>query len=175
MSMPELRKQFAFKGKKVNIPNIAYPNQHLDFKTPHDSNDHVIVSDTRNITFNLDVQSTDKTRSIVKNVGRALVKKKILMFELKGIDAIKNVDIYAIYNDFYLSEKESEVEMFQGMPSANGLRFGLVQKRQMVWQSQLLPKKMQLKRLLVKRFAVPLDFDFFKHSVFIMNLKKILL
>ena len=32
--------QFAFKGKrehiaKVNIPNIAYPNQHIEIEIPH--------------------------------------------------------------------------------------------------------------------------------------------
>ena len=36
----EHRTQFAFKGKrehiaKVNIPNITYPNQHIDIEIPH--------------------------------------------------------------------------------------------------------------------------------------------
>ena len=78
--MIEHRTQFAFKGKreriaKVNMHNIAYPNQHLDIKIPHGSRDHVIVPDTVKITFNLDIESADKTRSVVNNVGRALVKK----------------------------------------------------------------------------------------------------
>ena len=80
--MLEHRVQFAFKGKtertaKVNIPNIAYPNQHIDNEVLHGSRDHVIVPDTVKITFNLDITSTDKA-SIVKNVGRAPVKKKVL-------------------------------------------------------------------------------------------------
>ena len=71
--------QFAFKGKrehiaKVNMPNIAYPNQHIDTEIPHSSRDGVIVPDTVKITFNLNIESTDKTRSIVNNAGRALVK-----------------------------------------------------------------------------------------------------
>ena len=82
--MVQHRTQFAFKGKrehigKVNMPNIAYPNQHIDIEIPHGSRDHVIVPDTVKITFNLDIESTDKGRSIVNNVGRALVKKKVLM------------------------------------------------------------------------------------------------
>ena len=79
--MVEHRTQFAFKSKrehqaKVNIPNIAYPNQHIDIEMPHGSRDHVIVPDTVKITFNLDITSTDKARSVVNNVGRALVKKR---------------------------------------------------------------------------------------------------
>ena len=79
--MVEHRTQFAFKGKrehiaKVNIPNIAYPSQHIDIDIPHGSRDHVIISNTVKITFNLGIESTDKARSVVNNVGRALVKKK---------------------------------------------------------------------------------------------------
>ena len=65
--MVEHRTQFAFKGKrehkaKVNIPNIAYPNQHIDIEISHGSRDHVIVPGTVKITFNLDIESTDKAR-----------------------------------------------------------------------------------------------------------------
>ena len=78
--MVEHRTQFAFKGKrdhmaKVNIPNITYPSQHIDLEKPYGSRDHVIVPANVKITFNLDIESTDKTRSIVKNVGRGLLKK----------------------------------------------------------------------------------------------------
>ena len=79
--MAEHRTQFAFKSKiehkaKVNMPNIAYPNQHIDIEILHDSSHHAIVPNTVKITFNLDIELTDKTRSMVNNVGRALVKKK---------------------------------------------------------------------------------------------------
>ena len=88
--MVEYRAQFAFKGKtehiaKVNMPNVAYPNQHIDIEIPYGSGDHVIVPDTVKITSNLDIESTDKTRSIVNNVGRALVKQMVLMLGSKTL------------------------------------------------------------------------------------------
>ena len=58
------------------MPNIAYPNQHIDIEIPHGSRDHVIVPDTVKIMLNLDIESTDKARSVVNNVGRALMKKR---------------------------------------------------------------------------------------------------
>ena len=96
--------QFAFKGHrehkaKVNMPNIAYLNQHIDIEIPHGSRDHVIVPDAVKITFNLDIESTDKTCNVVKNVGRALVKKKVLMLVSKDIDTINNSDVYDTYKD----------------------------------------------------------------------------
>ena len=115
-SMVEHRTQFAFKGKRehvamVNIPNIAYPNQHIDIEIPHGSRDHVIVPDTVKITFNFDIESTDKTRGIVNNVGRALVKKKVLMLGSKDIDTINNSDVYDMYKYICLSEKEREEKL----------------------------------------------------------------
>ena len=91
---PEYRAQFAFQGKpkhvvKVNIPNIGYPNQHIDVEIPAGSRDQVIVPDTLKITFNLEVERKEKTRGVVNNVGRALVKKKILMLGSKEIDTIR--------------------------------------------------------------------------------------
>ena len=58
--MVEHRIQFTFKGKrehisKVNMPNIANPNQHIDIEIPHSSRDQVITPDTVKITFNLDI------------------------------------------------------------------------------------------------------------------------
>ena len=111
--MVEYRTQFAFKSRrehiaKINIPNIAYPNQHIHFEILNGSRDHVIVLDTIKITFNLDIASTDKARSVVNNVGRALVKKMVLMLGSKEIDTINNSDIYDTYKDLYLSKKERE-------------------------------------------------------------------
>ena len=79
--MIEHRTQFAFKGKHiaiVNTPNMAYPGQHFKIIIPQGSADHVIVPDTVKITFDLDITSTDKTRSVINKAGRTVVKKKCL-------------------------------------------------------------------------------------------------
>ena len=118
------------------MPNIAYPNQHIDVEIPHGSRDHVTTPDTVKITFNLDIESTDKARSVVNNVGRALVKKKVLMLDSKDIDTTNNSDIFDTYKDLYLSEKEREEKLLQGIQPANGLKARSVQKNQMAqhWQ-----------------------------------------
>ena len=124
--MVEHRTQFAFKGKrehiaKVNMPNIAYPNQHIDIEIPHGSRDHVIVPDTVKITFNLDIESTDKARSVVNNVGRELVKKNVLKLSSKDIDTIDS-DVCGTYKDLFMSKKEREERLLQGSHSVNGLK-----------------------------------------------------
>ena len=131
--MVEHTTQFAFKGKRehiarVNTPNIAYPSQHTDIGILHSSRYHVIVPDTVKVTFNLDIESIDKTRSIVNNEGRALVKKKVLMLGSKYIDTINNSDVYDTYKDLYLSEKELGKKLLQGIQTANSLKTRVVQK-----------------------------------------------
>ena len=63
--MPEHRTQFAFKDKrehiaKVNIPNIAYPNEHIDTEIQRGSRNHVIVPDTAKITLILTLSPPTK-------------------------------------------------------------------------------------------------------------------
>ena len=66
--MVEHRRQFSFKGKrehisKVNIPNIAYPSQHIDIDIPHGSRDHVIVQIPSNLRLILILNQ--QTRRVV--------------------------------------------------------------------------------------------------------------
>ena len=61
------------------MPNIAYTSQHTDIEIPHGSRDHVIIPNTVKITFKLDIKSTYKAPSVVNNVGRALVRRKVFM------------------------------------------------------------------------------------------------
>ena len=63
--MVEDRTQFAFKGKrrhiaKVNMPNIAYPNQRTEIEILHGSRDHEIAPDFVKITFNLELNQQTK-------------------------------------------------------------------------------------------------------------------
>ena len=109
--MVEHRTQFAFKGKrehiaKVNMPNIAYPNQHIDIKILHGSRDHVIVSGTVKITFNLDIESRDKTRIIVNNVGTALVKKRCSCLAQKTLSRL-TTQIFRTRTRIYKRKKKN--------------------------------------------------------------------
>ena len=107
---------------KVITPKLAYPNQYIDIEIPCVSKDHVIVPDTIKITFNLDIESTGKTHSIVSNVDISLVKKIVLKLESKENYTINNADIYDTCKDLYFSEKEREEKLLRGIQSADGLK-----------------------------------------------------
>ena len=64
------------------MSNLAYLNQHINIETSHGSRNHHILPDTIKITFNLEIESTDKTH-IVNNIGRELTNKEVQMLGLK--------------------------------------------------------------------------------------------
>ena len=175
--MVEHRTQFAFKGKrghisKVNISNIAHPNQHIDIEIPHGSKDHVNVPDTFKIKFNLDIESTNKTRSIVNNVSRALVKKNVLMLGSEDIDTINNSDVYDTYKDLYLSEKERDEKLLQGIQPANSLKAFVGAQKSDDTALTVTTQENAIKKTFYKRFAILLHFAFFKHPVYPYGLKE---
>ena len=51
------------------------------------------------------------------------------MLGSKDIDMINNSDVYDIYKDLYLSEKEREEKLLQGIQPANGLKVGVCPKK----------------------------------------------
>ena len=132
----------------------------------------MIVPDTVKITFNLNIESTNKTRSILNNVGRILVKKKVLMLGSKDTDTIKNSGIYDTYKDLYLSKKEREEKLLQGIQSDSGLKARVGAKKADVTAMKMTTQENGIKNTFHKRFAIPLDFDFFKHPVYPYGLKE---
>lgn len=61
------------------MPYMTGPNQHMDNETPNGSKDRGVFPDSVKTTFNLDTESTDKIRNIANHIGRAVVKKIVLI------------------------------------------------------------------------------------------------
>ena len=98
--------------------------------------------------------------------------KKVLLLGSKEIDTINNSDIYDTYKDLYLSKKEREEKLLQGIQSANGLKARLDPKNADGTALMVTTQENAIKKTFDKRFAIPLDFDFFKHPVYPYGLKE---
>ena len=77
------------------------------------------------------------------------------------IDTINNSDIYNTYKDLYLSEKEREEKLLQGIQSANGLKAQVGAKKADGTSLTLTTQENAIKKTFDKRSSKPLDFDFF--------------
>ena len=100
------------------------------------------------------------------------MKKKVFMLGSKDIDTINNSDIYDTYKDLYLSEKEREEKLFQGIQPENGLRAWVGAKKAYGTVLAVTAQENVVLKPFEKRFAIPLDFDFFKRPVYPYGLKE---
>ena len=77
-----------------------------------------------------------------------------------------------MYKDLYLSEKEREEKLLQGIQSASGLKTRAGAKKAHGKSLTLTTQENAIKKTFNKRFSVPLDFDFFIHPVYPYGLKE---
>ena len=99
-------------------------------------------------------------------MGTALVKKKVLMPGSKEVDTINNSDIYDTYKDLFLSKKEREEKLLEGIQEVNVLKVCLGAKKAGSTALALTAEENTIKETTGKRFEVPLDFDFLNYLLF---------
>ena len=85
------------------------------------------------------------------------MKKEVLRLGSKEIDKINNSCIYDAYKDLYLSEKEREERLLQGIEPANRLKARLGVKKSDGTTRTLTTQENVIKKTYDKRFAIPLD------------------
>ena len=72
--------------------------QELLVRFPNLSNDDIIIPGTVNLSFNTELTSTiDANRTLVSNIGRAIMKKLAVKFEGNKIMSIDDLDVFACY------------------------------------------------------------------------------
>ena len=81
------------------------------------------------------------------------------MFSSKDTDTINDLDIYDTYKDLYLSKKELEEELLQGIQSANGLKARVGAKKSDGTALTVTTQENAFKKTFDKRFAIPLTFS----------------
>ena len=74
-----------------------------------------------NLSFNIELTSTaDANRTLVSNIGRAIMKKLAVKFEGNGIMSIDDFDVFACYRGLWKTKSEKKNVIRQGIISADG-------------------------------------------------------
>ena len=98
-----LRTVKGIKGTRQKVivthnPSETDQAQLLLVRFPNLGNDDVIAPGMANLSFNIELTSTtDPKRTLVSNIGRAIIKKLTVKFEGNEILSIDNFDIFACY------------------------------------------------------------------------------
>ena len=89
------RKGFALKGLrqhiiKTNNPSTIGPGELLTVRSPDLKENQVVVPSTTKLTFNISLAATDVNRTLVKNLGRCIIRKLVVKLEGNEIISITN-------------------------------------------------------------------------------------
>ena len=104
--------------------------QLLEVKFPNLGSDDVIVPGTANLSFNIALTSTaDLNRTLVSNIGKAIVKKLAVKFEGNEIMSIDNYDIFAFYRDLWKTASEKKNAIRQGIISTDSFTVNCMKLR----------------------------------------------
>ena len=88
-------------------PSKIDQNQLLLVRFPNSGNDDVIIPGKANPSFNIELTSTtDPNRTLMSNIGRAIIKKLAVKFEGNEILSIDNYDVFACYQDLWKTKSE---------------------------------------------------------------------
>ena len=92
------RKGFALKDLrqhiiKTNNPSTIGPGELLTVRFPYLKENQVIIPGTTKLTFNITLAGTDVNRTLVKNLGRNIIRKLVVKLEGNEIISIDDYDI----------------------------------------------------------------------------------
>ena len=74
-----------------------------------------------NLSFNVELTSAvDANRTLVSNIGRAIVKKMAVKFEGNEIMSVDDFDVFACYRDLWKTKSEKRNAIQQGIISTDG-------------------------------------------------------
>ena len=86
--------------------------QELLVRFPNLGSGDVIIPGTANLSFNIELTSAiDANRTLVSNIGRAIIKKLAVKFEGNEIMSVDDFNVFACYRDLWKTKSEKRNAM----------------------------------------------------------------
>ena len=158
----KLRDPLGIKGVRqsvviTNNPSSIDQNQQLLVRFPNLGAHDVIVPGTARLAFTISLTSTDANRTVVQNLGRAVVKKTAIKISGNEVLSIDDSDVYHCYLDLWKTALERQNAQYQGIDTstkqnATRLRLG-------AGNGVVGAEATAIKTAYGSRFYIPLDFE----------------
>ena len=120
-----LRTPKGIKGTRQKVivthnPSEIDQAQELLVRFQNLGSDDIIIPGTANLSFNIELTSAvDANRTLVSNIGRAIIKKLAVKFEGNKIMSVDNFDVLACYQDLWKTKSEKRNAIRQGIISTD--------------------------------------------------------
>ena len=164
------RKGFALKGLhqhiiKTNNPSIIGPGELLTVRFPDLKENQVTIPSTTKLTFNITLAGTDVNRTLVKNLGRNIIKKPIVKLDGNEIISIDDYNILYSFYDCWKTATERRNAIFQGIVEADGQTENSIKHRINAGDKASNAKDQTVASIYDNRFCIPLDFEILETSL----------
>ena len=120
----KLREPLGVKGLRqsvviTNNPSTIAQNQQLLVRFPNLGVHDVIVPGTARLAFKITLNNEDANRTVVQNLGRAIVKKTTIIISGSEVMSLDDSDVYHCYNDLWKTAQERENAQYQGIDESD--------------------------------------------------------
>ena len=158
----KLRDPLGIKGTRhsvviTNNPSSFDQNQQLLVRFPNLGSYDVIVPGTARLAFTISLTSTDDNRTVVQNLGRAVVKKTTIKISGNEVLSIDDSDVFHCYLDLWKTTRERENSQYQGIDTSS--QRNITRVRLGAANGVANVKSTAIKSAYGDRFYVPLDFE----------------
>ena len=164
------RKGFALKGLrqyiiKTNNPSTIGPGELLTVRFPDLKENQVIIPSTTKLTFNIALAGTDVNRTLVKNLGRNIIRKLVVKLDGNEIISIDDYDVLFSYIDSWKTATERRNAVFQGIVETDGQTENAIKHRINATDKANNAKDQAVASIYNNRFCIPLDFEILESSL----------
>ena len=164
------RKGFALKGLrqhiiKTNNPSTIGPNELLAVRFPDLKENQVIIPGTTKLTFNISLAGTDVNRTLVKNLGRNIIRKLVVKLDGNEIISIDDYDVLFSYIDSWKTATERRNAVFQGIVETDGQTENAIKHRINATDKANNAKDQTVASIFDNKFCIPLDFEILETSL----------
>ena len=117
------------------------------------------------LTFNISLEGTDPNRTLVKNLGRNIIRKLIVKLEGNEIISIDDYGIFYLYYDCWKCRTERHNAVFQVTVEADGQTENAIKHRINASDKAYNANDETVASIFDNKFCIPLDFEIFESSL----------
>ena len=141
----------------TNNPSTIDQNQPLLVRFPNLGANDVIAPDTVRLAFTISLNSTNASRTVVRNLGRAIVKKTTIRIFGNEVMSVDDCDVFHIYLDLWKTTRERNNAHYQGIDTSinsNTTRICINANN-----GDQISEDLSIAQAFGNRFHIPLDFE----------------
>ena len=149
----------------MNNPSTIGPNELLTVRFPDLKENQLIIPSATKLTFNISLAGTDVNRTLVKNLGRNIIRKLLVKLEGNEIISIDDYDVLYSYYDCWKTTAERRNAVFQGIVEADGQPENAVKHQVNATDKANDAKDQTVASIFNNHFCIPLDFEILESSL----------